>query len=335
MARCPFAVWMPIPEDMLPRTGSHRTRKSKHSRINIHISAGVGNPFGFFSKPGNASSEFFINKKGTIFQFGDSDLKYEADFEGNADTHSIEHEGKKGPLTPEQLRSSAMLVRWLRETHNIRNQIATSSKPGSSSEGLSWHRLGIDGNFPSHGILAGRKQRGGGLKYSRSRGKICPTDEVILQIEELFRMSQTIDIGTTAPHPVEPAGQYHPSKPSTKPVPASHPRNKYGRPMLDTDGNLGPVTITELQRQLHTSVDGFINGQQITRHTFHNNKYSSLVAALQRKYGTPVDGKISYPKSNLVVAMQRHFHTTVDGQISYPDSALVEALQRALNNGTF
>src|SRR5690606_19929843 len=68
-------------------------------------------------------------------------------------------------------------------------RLATDSRPGPSSHGVSWHRLGIDGNFPG-GLLKGRVS--GGLKYSNARGKVCPGDAKIRQIPGILERAKQI-----------------------------------------------------------------------------------------------------------------------------------------------
>src|SRR5690606_10664941 len=64
---------------------------------------------------------------------------------------------------------------------------------------------GIDGNFPSSGILAGRLQRGGGMHYSQSRGKECPGSDRIKQVPQIFARAEAILGGaTTTPTQEEP-----------------------------------------------------------------------------------------------------------------------------------
>src|SRR5690606_33836144 len=59
-------------------------------------------------------------------------------------------------------------------------------------------RLGVDGAFPSlPDIRAGRLQRGGGMHYSTSTGKVCPGDARIAQIPELVAA-----VATPTPAPV-------------------------------------------------------------------------------------------------------------------------------------
>lgn len=89
---------------------------------------------------------------------------------------------------------------------------------------------------------------------------------------------------------------------------------------LVIDGYLGPKTISALQRYFGTPVDGYLS------------KPSLVIKALQKFLGTPVDGYISKPYSIMVAALQKRFGTPVDGKISRP-SLVIKELQRRLNKG--
>lgn len=126
-----------------------------------------------------------------------------ADLDGNDGSWSIETAGGMGSdavvgqWDAAQLRRLAWLWRGMREHGDIPNKLATSSRLGSiESKGLSWHRLGIDGNFPE-GELGGRLQRGAKsvsdpnyMHYSKHWGKACPTPLRIKQIRDIHAMSQ-------------------------------------------------------------------------------------------------------------------------------------------------
>src|SRR5699024_2976936 len=86
---------------------------------------------------------------------------------------------------------------------------------------------------------------------------------------------------------------------------------------LVVDGYLGPKTIGALQRYFGTPVDGYLS------------KPSLVIKALQKFLGTPFDGYISEPYSMMVAALQKRFGTPVDGKISRP-SLVIKELQRRL-----
>lgn len=192
MARFPGATWRPLDPQFLPGRAL-----TVHNRVNLHVTAGTGSPFGTFSHPGEPSSHFYVAKDGAVEQFVDTDFQAEGDFDGNDATISIETEGaypanvaQTEPWTDAQVATLAQLFAWAVQTHGIRVQLASDSKIGDSSKGLSWHRLGIDGNFPNlPDPHAGRLQRGGGMHYSTSRGKLCPGDAKIDQIPGILALA--------------------------------------------------------------------------------------------------------------------------------------------------
>jgi len=102
---------------------------------------------------------------------------------------------------------------------------------------------------------------------------------------------------------------------------------------LAVDGELGPATIRRWQQIMGTPADGVIS------HT-----RSSLVTAVQRKLnaairaGLVVDGDGICQDGNrykTTAALQRYLGTPVDGRLSEPRSMAVQALQRKLNTGAF
>jgi hypothetical protein len=196
MARYPGAVWKPITAKKPVRV------LSTHNRVNLHSTASsADSQHGYFNQPwqydsaGNVTrfipdSHFHVAYDGTVEQYKDTGIQAFADGEGNDATVSIETAGVASngneKWTAAQVAAIIKLVVWIMKTHDIRPQLASTSKSGStSSQGLSWHRLGIDGNFPElPNIQAGRIQRGGGMYYSSSKGKICPGYGRVTQIHE-------------------------------------------------------------------------------------------------------------------------------------------------------
>ncbi|WP_454051460.1 peptidoglycan recognition protein family protein [Cellulomonas sp. Marseille-Q8402] len=200
MARYPGAAWRPLPPSRLSGAGM-----AAYNRVNLHVTAGVGSPYRTFDSAGAASSHFYVAKDGAVQQFVDTRLRAEADLDGNDATISVETEGawpasvaNTEPWTAAQMESLARLYAWAVTTHGIELRMATSSALGAASRGLSWHRLGIDGSFPAlPSALAGRSQRGGGMRYSSARGKACPGDAKIGQIPEILARTRVLLGGTT------------------------------------------------------------------------------------------------------------------------------------------
>lgn len=103
--------------------------------------------------------------------------------------------------------------------------------------------------------------------------------------------------------------------------------------VLVVDGDLGPKTIRRWQQIMGTAQDGVISRPR-----------SALVMAVQRKLnsvasaGLVVDGDGIHQdgrKYQTVAALQSYLATPVDGRLSVPKSMAVQALQRRLNAGTF
>lgn len=199
MARFPGAIWKPI------TANKGRRALTVHNRVNLHVAVSEGSSLhSYFNKSGIPDSHFYVRRDGTVEQYVDTSMRAFADLEGNDATISIETQGMGGGTwTPQQVESLAQIYAWAVRTHGVARRIASDSKPGKSSQGLSWHRLGIDGNFPSSGILAGRLQRGGGMHYSKSRGKECPGSDRIQQVPQIFARAEAI-LGGAKARPTTP-----------------------------------------------------------------------------------------------------------------------------------
>lgn len=194
MARFPGAIWKPITAD------KDRQRLTAYNRMNLHIAVSeAASLHSYFNQRGIPDSHFYVRRDGTVEQYVDTNLRAFADLEGNDATLSVETQGMgDGTWTAQQCEALAQLFAWAVKTHGIARKIATSSAPGEASRGMSWHRLGIDGNFPAlPSIRAGRLQRGGGMHYSTSTGKACPGDDRIPQVPKIFARAVAILGGPT------------------------------------------------------------------------------------------------------------------------------------------
>lgn len=175
----------------------YKTRMTRVDGIIFHIA--VSNADFPHYLPGT-KAHFYVRKDGTICQEIDTAFRSGANLEGNPFYLSVETEGGvgadiNGPWTQAQVESLALLAREAARIEGFPVRQMNSSRAGE--QGIGWHRLGIDGNFPAFpNILAGRIQRGGGLKYSKSRGKVCPTDSRIVQIPKIIELA-----GNNAPKP--------------------------------------------------------------------------------------------------------------------------------------
>lgn len=286
MAIYPKAIWKPIPL-------KGRRKITAYNRMNLHVAVSeTTSLFSFFRKVG-VDSHFYVRKNGIIEQYVDTSLRANADLEGNDATISVETQGglknaNGEPWTEAQLKALAELFAWAVKTHGIKVQIASSSKIGEESKGLSWHRLGINGNFPAlPSVLAGRNQRGGGMYYSRAAGKACPGDSKIKQVPTIFEMAKKIINGSSSTSnsnssskPSKPSSGSNPSKPS-KPYSSSSvtvlKRGSTGKAVgnlqkglnktfpsyskLVIDNSFGPATekvVKEFQKRTGLKVDGIV-----------------------------------------------------------------------------
>lgn len=189
MARFPGAIYKPI------TVAKGRDRLTVWNRVNLHVAVSEADSLhSYFNQPGIPDSHFYVRRDGTVEQMVDTAWQAFADLEGNDATISIETAGMgDGGWTEQQLESLARLYAWAVKTHGIARKMATSSKIGTESKGLSWHRLGCDGNFPPlPSILAGRSQRGGGMRYTKHFGKICPGDGRVVQIPGIYARAMVL-----------------------------------------------------------------------------------------------------------------------------------------------
>ncbi len=324
------------------------------NRMNAHVAVSEAPSLHpVFNRPGQPDSHAYIRRgtaeqlrdglPATIEQYVDSSLRANADLEGNDGTFSVEtqggvHNADTEPWDAAQVRALALIFAWLVTEHGVARKIASSSHLGEPSKGLSWHRLGVDGNFPGlPDIRAGRTQRGGGMRYSTSRGKLCPGGGKIQQVPEVFAQAMALLGATPVVSPVAPPALTLPPLASLPPVPATNP---HGRPLLDVDGFLGADTIREWQHQMGTEADGVIST---------GKRGSSLVYAVQKHLiavghsvgRAGVDGFGIYPNTvkatpatDTIGALQDYLGTHRDRVLSSPSEA-VRALQRRLNAGAF
>lgn len=199
MPRMPGAVWRPIPANVGPR------RTIKVNACIFHVDAGNATTlFGWFSNPSaNASSHFYVTKAGKIEQYMDTDYVAWTSRDGSRRSIGVETQGRDGePWTAAQVEGCAKIAAWVHRTYGVPLRLMENSR--STTAGLGWHRLGIDGQFPAlPSILAGRQQRGGGELWSGSRGKSCPGSDRIRQMPEVLKRAKAL-AGQGSTPPPEP-----------------------------------------------------------------------------------------------------------------------------------
>lgn len=178
----------------LPNRARNRAAMSPR-RINLHTAVSNGGSlFNFFNSAtaNGVFSHFYVTKTGGVEQYQDTAYRASCDLDGNADTVSIES-WDGAPASPDdipawnaaQLEALGDLVRWLLATHpTIPAKLATDNRAsGTSSHGLSYHRLGVPGYMAY--------ARGAGLSYSLSRGKVCPGSRRIAQVPDVLDLATT------------------------------------------------------------------------------------------------------------------------------------------------
>ena len=314
--------------------------------------------FGSFNRKGATDSHFYV-RRGTAHQiknrlpadfeqYVDTAWRANADLEGNDATLSVETQGGMKSADTQmwdisQLLRMAELFAWARKTHGLKNQMATSSRWDSSSHGLAWHRLGVDGNFPAlPNICAGRNQRGGGMKYSRSRGKLCPGCGKIKQIGQVFALSQTEQVSDTKPTPpIFTPPVLKPIPPLPKPQPVKPPVLTPVTGKTAEDGWWGPGTTGLLQAKYKHKIDKIISNQPISQAKGNNlgsgwewkrnpsKGGSGMIAALQRDlrhkgfYKDAIDG---FAGPNFWKAFRK-------GMGSLTQKGAITQMQKNLNRG--
>ena len=350
MAIYPDAIYKPL------TVNKGRQRMFVYNRVNLHVAVSeAASLYGAFNRKGQPDSHFYVRRgtpdqiakrlPATVEQYVDTIYRANADLEGNDATISVETQGgvtkpNEEPWDISQMLAMANLYSWAVDVHRLEKKMATSSQLGYPSKGLSWHRLGVNGNFPElPNVGAGRLQRGGGMLYSKSRGKSCPGLVKIEQIPGIFELA-VFPVASPAPTPKPPVV---PPKPAPAPKPKSVTSGT-----LKTDGYWGESTTEDLQRLLGTSVDGKVSGQPRAnkRHSPglvqgwqwvapRSAKGSIVIFALQRElkakgyYNGKIDGWFG-PAT--IAALQKALGTHVDGKVS-KESTMVKRLQKNLNAG--
>lgn len=210
--------------------GAIRKEISKHrrgprpytNRVQGHVAVSEASSlFGYFS--GAAVCSTLYIRKSTPKQLARGEMadfeQYlpldnysKADGDGNDASISVEtqggvHDAQNEPWDAGQVKRLAWIfAECVKRFPSLPVRLATSSKIGEESKGLSWHRLGIDGNFPAlPSLLAGRLQRGGGMHYSKSYGKICPGNAKIAQMPEVLALAAAMLDETVASPPSTPS----------------------------------------------------------------------------------------------------------------------------------
>lgn len=197
MARMPEAQWV-------GEYGSTLMTEASLNKVCLHTI--VGNP------PAHAA-HFSVRADGHIFQSRDTRFRSAANYYGNDDVIAIEnddHGPEYGPwnvndghavpgYTDAQMWGNAKILAWAYRVHGIPLVQCPDSK--DESEGIAYHRQGIDGNFWAEGYAYGGRIAGGEV-WSTSRGKVCPGDRRISQQPLIIQRARQL-VGLELPPAIE------------------------------------------------------------------------------------------------------------------------------------
>lgn len=349
MAIYPGATYQPV--HWSEQEKYRRSSKQPVNRANWHTAVSNSSNLKSYFDGGVACSHFYINKDGKVYQYTDTAFWSAADLDGNDATISVEtwdgygstwHDGDPVPaLNSKQLAASKKLWAWIRDEYDLPNKLATDSKSGGakSSKGLSWHRIGIDGNFPDEGILRGRLQRGGGMHYTKQYGKVCPGDAKIKQMDEILDGGSGGGGGGSKPKP-EPKpdgkGKRKPHYPGTLQYGGGeHSRGtkvgywqdilNMGGASIAVDESYGPNSKSETrtwQSRRNCTVDGRVGPESWTRGlltdssgTLSKGDKNHAVCLLQCILGITVDKSFGPDTEEATKELQRFLGVTDDGKV--------------------
>lgn len=193
MAIMPGILYSPVVSGSYPKI-------SRYDIVCVHTIVGYA--------PASAA-HFSTNFKGNIVQSRNTVYQSAANLNGNYRVIAIENEdhgpaygewsgSNVPPFTKEQCESIAQICAWANKEHGIPLWLCANSK--SISNGIAYHRQGIDGNFENYDF-GGRVS--GGEVWSKSFGKLCPGDNRIHQLIDVIIPRARIIAGLDKP-PIPP-----------------------------------------------------------------------------------------------------------------------------------
>lgn len=181
--------WMPG-ATRVPYTVIGRPRRRKGRGVAFHIAVSEQENL----RPwGSADWHFYVSKRGTIYQYIDTDFIAYCTGGGNSTMVGVEtqggvHNADGEPLTPAQVEAWAKIAAWLHKDEGIPLRLMANSL--ATERGLGWHKLGVDPwRVP------------GGERWSSSYGKICPGAAKIAQMPQVLARAKQIVGGAPAPKP--------------------------------------------------------------------------------------------------------------------------------------
>lgn len=167
MARCPFAVWRPLPE-----SGSQPLITATQAILHSAVDApGPTSLYPYFARADvTLESHFFIKLDGTIEQYIDTSHSADANRWANERAVSIETEDEgnpdQRPWTPAQIRSIGRLLDWLCDTHPIPRRACTAW----DAPGIGYHSMW-----------------GAPSPWTPAKGKTCPGAARIRQFPSIIQ----------------------------------------------------------------------------------------------------------------------------------------------------
>lgn len=137
------------------------------------------------------AAHFSVGSNGELTQNRDTEYQSAACLNGNRRLLAVETEDMGDPFpdwggndvpawTNAQCDTNARICAWAHLTHGI--SLTEMLNSLSTSRGIGWHRLGIDGNFVPGIDYPGRVP--GGEVWTRAFGKGCPGNRRIRQVKE-------------------------------------------------------------------------------------------------------------------------------------------------------
>lgn len=192
MAKYPHAEQRPLP-NRKDDDGSPRGAMPRHNILCFHTMVGflAGTETTFRNSQND--SHFGVGgphdpagKDGHVVQWVDTSIRANANRDGSPEIVSIEtSDGARSPVPPwseKQLDALVKLGAWVCEKHDIPPVLIDGTKPGT--RGIGYHRQGVDKSLAhvAGGWPLDQWRVAGGVRWSKSVGKVCPGDARIKQL---------------------------------------------------------------------------------------------------------------------------------------------------------
>lgn len=137
MALCPFARQL-----LLPETDGDGIRDQPRitPRVAIlHSAAGLGSLYRFFLNSSNLESQFWVGRDGDLEQYGDTEIRADANLAANPFAVSIETESSIAATEPWTDKQVATLIRLLDWLCTVHPEIKRQQVPTWDGSGIGWH----------------------------------------------------------------------------------------------------------------------------------------------------------------------------------------------------